>query len=449
MLKSRSLVLTQSRRLLLTMTMSSTHSLEHVAQRLVNSQDTNALVCIAVAGGGGNAISALASTPGASSMLLEGTVAYDRRSFHNYVVPPKDFKYVSSEAAHLLSQTALSRAMRYRSSPQEQCRCVGVGASSALVQSKPGRVSRGHVVATHADGRQWECYVKLAPHNRTRLEEDRLLSCLILESIEQVNDDKHGITRVDPIMMEEDEFQQWHSPGVPPEDSVRVGAERVLLGETPAVILLPRPDKSFVAVPHVVLPNRSLVFPGSFNPPHVGHASLANAAKSAYRNDKEEDTAVLFEISLINADKPAMDSTTVSERAHKIFELENLPSNWGVLLTSVPLFAEKADILRDCITTGMCDVLIETHKLAFFFSDLTFPSRNATDLGAQRQMAFVIGTDTMVRILNPKYYGDSKDAMLEAVRDMKRHGVHFVVGGRLQQGTEDDKYVLTMWTCEM
>lgn len=54
-------------------------------------------------------------------------------------------------------------------------------------------------------------------------------------------------------------------------------------------------------------------------------------------------------------------------------------------------------------------------------------------------MAFVIGTDTMIRILNPKYYGDSKEAMLEAIRDMKRHGVHFVVGGRLQQGVESDE----------
>jgi hypothetical protein len=54
-------------------------------------------------------------------------------------------------------------------------------------------------------------------------------------------------------------------------------------------------------------------------------------------------------------------------------------------------------------------------------------------------MAFCIGTDTMVRILNPKYYGGSKDAMLKAVRNMK--GVHFCVGGRLQQAGDSDKFV--------
>ena len=61
------------------------------------------------------------------------------------------------------------------------------------------------------------------------------------------------------------------------------------------------------------------------------------------------------------------------------------------------------------------------------------------DVGDVGTFAFIIGTDTMVRILNPKYYGNSQQAMLEAVRDMKRHGVHFVVGGRLQQTTETEE----------
>lgn len=53
--------------------------------------------------------------------------------------------------------------------------------------------------------------------------------------------------------------------------------------------------------------------------------------------------------------------------------------------------------------------------------------------GEGPQLGFVIGTDTMVRILNPKYYGDDVEEMLESVREMGRSGVHFVVGGRLEQ----------------
>jgi hypothetical protein len=49
-------------------------------------------------------------------------------------------------------------------------------------------------------------------------------------------------------------------------------------------------------------------------------------------------------------------------------------------------------------------------------------------------MTFVIGTDTMVRIINPKYYGNIFENMLQAIRAMQASGVHFVVGGRLEQG---------------
>ena len=54
-------------------------------------------------------------------------------------------------------------------------------------------------------------------------------------------------------------------------------------------------------------------------------------------------------------------------------------------------------------------------------------------------MSFVLGTDTMVRIriINPKYYDNSRENMLEALLDMKTKGVHFIVGGRLEQGTEN------------
>ena len=48
-------------------------------------------------------------------------------------------------------------------------------------------------------------------------------------------------------------------------------------------------------------------------------------------------------------------------------------------------------------------------------------------------MTFVLGTDTFVRIINPKYYNNSIDNMIDALVEMKEKGVHFIVGGRLEQ----------------
>jgi hypothetical protein len=78
--------------------------------------------------------------------------------------------------------------------------------------------------------------------------------------------------------------------------------------------------------------------------------------------------------------------------------------------------------------------LISMSYLIFIRLHLTYTNIVATKVhSGGPQLGFLIGTDTMVRILNPKYYGGNEDDMLEAVREMGRSGVHFVVGGRLEQ----------------
>lgn len=43
----------------------------------------------------------------------------------------------------------------------------------------------------------------------------------------------------------------------------------------------------------------------------------------------------------------------------------------------------------------------------------------------------------MIRIINPKYYGNNVENMIAALEDMKNKGVHFIVGGRLEQGADE------------
>jgi len=46
----------------------------------------------------------------------------------------------------------------------------------------------------------------------------------------------------------------------------------------------------------------------------------------------------------------------------------------------------------------------------------------------------VIGTDTLVRILNPKYYQDQlRINMNKSLLELKANGVGFIIGGRLEQ----------------
>ena len=413
-------------------------TLPETAKRLVGTniaQKKPNFVCIAIAGGGGSAISTLASTPGASSLLLEGTITYDRKSFQAYVGATVDnnFAYASVEGATMLSRAALRKALQYRSDVDEYSQCIGVGCSSALVSTTThDKPSFGHIVASRADGSTWRCKVHLTPQMRNRWEEDLVMGDLVLQAVEQLQSEGK-----DRILMEvaTDNLDESFTK-VNQEDAVYEGAKLILAGKARAVLLLPTEDNKFVAIAEPVLPMQALVFPGSFNPPHSGHTTLAQAAANAWQG---QNHAVCLELSLTNPDKPSMEPNDVSRRAHQFFDLKDkLPKQWGILLTSAPLFAQKVATLKPYMAQGMlsiCNLLGIQH-----FSKLTPDCPVYENIP---QMGFVIGTDTMVRILNPKYYGDSEENMLEAVREMGRAGVHFVVGGRLEQrlGGDSTKFV--------
>ncbi|MEM7250011.1 MAG: hypothetical protein AAF493_01220 [Pseudomonadota bacterium] len=125
------------------------------------------------------------------------------------------------------------------------------------------------------------------------------------------------------------------------------------------------------------------LFPGAFNPLHDGHKGMADTAAEFLQ------CPVIFELSIINVDKPPMDIGMTAERcAH--FDQRPL------CLTNAPTFLAKSQL---------------------------FPGAT-----------FVVGVDTIVRIADPHYYGGerARDGALEAIG---KAGSRFLVFGR-HDGTE-------------
>ncbi len=116
---------------------------------------------------------------------------------------------------------------------------------------------------------------------------------------------------------------------------------------------------------------------GAFNPLHAGHLQLAQAAALFLNGD------VFFELSIVNVDKPPLDLPTIESRRRQF------PN--PVLLTAAPRFYEKAAI-----------------------------ANNTT---------FIIGVDTLERIIHHRYY-DRESALNSALVSIRNHGCRFLVAGR-------------------
>ena len=126
------------------------------------------------------------------------------------------------------------------------------------------------------------------------------------------------------------------------------------------------------------------VLSGSFDPLHAGHRELASVASETL------EMQVTLEMSVANVDKPPLSAPAIRER------LDQFAGTYAVVLTKAPTFAEKARVLpRTC---------------------------------------FVIGYDTMKRLIDPAYYGDDERRMTKALASIAQLGGRFLVAGRLEDG---------------
>ncbi|XP_021298896.1 uncharacterized protein LOC110427674 isoform X2 [Herrania umbratica] len=132
--------------------------------------------------------------------------------------------------------------------------------------------------------------------------------------------------------------------------------------------------------------DRKIILSGSFNPLHDGHLKLLEVATSICGNGYP-----CFELSAINADKPPL---LISQIKDRVLQFEKVGKT--VIVSNQPYFYRKAEL---------------------------FPGS-----------AFVIGADTAVRLINPKYYDGRYDKMLETLTGCKRTGCTFIVAGRNVEG---------------
>jgi len=330
---------------------------------------------LAITGGGSGAIAELLRVPGGSRLLIEAQIPYDAQALAMFL------GFAPAQASSADTAIAMARTARARAASLAPANSdggaelvardlVGLGATAALVSDRPRKGEhRFHIAFANAAGIA-HCTCVMAKGRRDRAAEEDLVSRAIVLWLARAC----GVVVPSPhSLLDADEH--YAETVLPPVDAPTDTIDQLLAGEVDRLTVQPDGQMMLSAPQPVVL------FPGSFNPMHEGHVSLAQAAEELRQQP------VAFELSVTNVDKPPLAGETVRQR------LAQFTWRAPVELTRAPTFVEKARL---------------------------FPGTT-----------FVVGADTAERLFGSKYYGGDEDRMHMALEEIANSGSSFLVAVRL------------------
>jgi hypothetical protein len=317
---------------------------------------------LAITGGGSGAINELLRVPGGSRLLIEAQVPYDEQALATFL----GFAPAQASSADTAIAMACSARARAVSMVPLGNDLVGIGATAALVSDRPRKGEhRYHIAYANAAG-TGHCTAVLAKGRRDRGAEEDLVSRAIILFLARAC----GVVAPSPrSLLDADEH--FEETVVASMDTI----DRLLAGEVDRITAQPDGQTMLSA------PSPLVLLPGSFNPVHDGHVSLARIAEEL----KQQPAS--FEISVTNVDKPPLANEAVRNR------IAQFAWKAPVELTRAPTFLEKSRLFRG--TT------------------------------------FVIGADTAERLVAPKYYGDDENRMHDALEEIGNAGGSFLVAVRI------------------
>jgi nicotinic acid mononucleotide adenylyltransferase len=310
-------------------------------------------------GGGAGAAAWLLSVPGGSRTVLEAVVPYGEDSFAEFLGGRPE-SFCSAPTSRDMARRALERA-RWLSPGQP---VAGVGCTASLRSDRPKRGEHRFHVSVCTGPRTMTHSLTLTKEARDREGEETVVDLVLLNALAEA----FGVAdRVEvPLLPGEEVVTEIHTAG----DALAA----LFAGQVPA--LCAEIDGRL----RTDAPRSAVLLPGSFNPVHAGHWSLAAVAA------RLAGAPAAFELTVVNADKPPLAEEEVRRRMAQFTWRAPL---W---LTHAPTFAEKARLFPGAV--------------------------------------FVVGADTAERIVQPRFYGDSEARMAEALGLFRDQGCRFLVAGR-------------------
>jgi nicotinamide mononucleotide (NMN) deamidase PncC len=268
------------------------------------------------AGAGSLALFWLHSVPGSSRAILEATDRYASASLTE-LLGRRPNSFVSKETAQAMAVQAYRRARRLSDEPL----CMGVALTATIATDRVKRGEHNCWVAVHDQQGVRTFGLTLAKGQRTRAEEEHIVSRLLLHAIATAYE-------IDaPVQIDLLANEQIVTDSIAQPDPIAQ-----LLDQRVQSVMITRDGRRTADAPV-----QGALLSGSFNPLHAGHEHLLYAAERFLK------LPAAFELPIFNADKPPLRYAEIERR------LAQFQQHHTVLLSRAPLFRQKAALFPGCV----------------------------------------------------------------------------------------------------
>lgn len=349
--------------------------------------DSPRMIVLAITGGGTESIGELLRYGKGSDTIIEAIVPYSKESLKKYI-GKEPSEYASTDTAKDMAMSAFRRALYLNSRPDKKYyeTLIGIGVTCKLTKTTNEREGRQHEVHFAS-----QSYLKtitsslFLKENTSREEQEKIASDFIIENIASVcNPNKK---------LEGNRFKNTIVKEIVNNETEADFPVAELLLKTLENINSENCSEPLKVDLGINDNKPKIIFSGSFNPCHKNHIEMAKIAAHKYKEPVD------FEISLANVDKPPIDFISLKNRIDSLLKYQEENYIGNIYLTNSPLFADKA---------------------------VLFPNS-----------VFLIGTDTLNRLFNEKYYrnGENKQSLLE---HFQKYNVRFMIFNRKNADIDHD-----------